>query len=108
LYFITHNSHIILQYTKNKRDHQTFKDLFSTYFQTVHLHSHPHHPKDTKKIPYTQAFHMTMCHSRVKTYEQPYQHSPKVINMTLCHPRYEVESSSPKMGVICEHDNLSY
>jgi len=44
----------------------------------------------------------------VKTYEQHLSTAPKVINMTLCHPRYAIKSSSPKMGVMCEHDNLSY
>jgi hypothetical protein len=54
------------------------------------------HPKVTKKNPYKQAKNMTICQKR----EKSYQHTPKVINMTLCHPAYRTKSSSPKSEVI--------
>ena len=54
------------------------------------------HPKDTKNIANIQAKNMTICQNTKKSY----QHPPKVINMTFCHPAYRTKKESPKSEVI--------
>ena len=76
-----------------------FLNYFYIFFQhfNSHLCSPTHnHPKDTKNNPYIQAKNMTICQNPQKSY----QHTPKVINMTFCHPAYRTKSSSPKSEVI--------
>ena len=90
-------------YSTNIRIKIHINKHFLTFFYIFFQHSNSqlcspthNHPKDTNNLREIQAKNMTICQKR----EKSYQHPPKVINMTFCHPAYCTKSSSPKSEVI--------